>query len=235
MHARGRLFLLPWLATTLLALFGAGAGIGCSSKPAPTTTTVALVYCGWEIWIGNDQNPKLAADDPSRSPGALLAIQAALDRADLAHTAPPGTQAVAISYADTVAVRVPLGPIANLTSAALGKQTDYAGTIGVELVAGLSRAADELDRAPAGRKLLIIVSDGADTNADQAAKQLPELKKRLAARGVEVASILYKTALSGERDVLSALTDHSVRAWSRDDITFELVNLLQRLQPPRNG
>jgi hypothetical protein len=35
--------------------------------------------------------------------------------------------------------------------------------------------------------------------------------------------------------VLPALTDHSVRAWSRDDITFELVNLLQRLQPPRNG
>jgi hypothetical protein len=229
MQSRGRLVVLPLFA----ALVALACGRSPEGKPAaPRAYTVALVYCGWESWIGNDENPRLAADDPSRWPGALASIKAGLDRLDLAHTAPAGSRGLLISYADDVKLRVPLGPIGNLGSAALGSQGDYAGTLGVNLVQGVTRAVDELARAPAGNRLLVVVSDGTDTNAEQAAKLLPALKQRIVGLGIEVSSIVFKTAYSADGDLMTALTDQSVRAMARDDIAQDLVSVLQRVRGP---
>jgi len=241
MQSRARLVGLPLIAAI--------AGVACSRSPDPTATatvtapaaatasgpqpyTVALVYCGWEAWIGNDQNPRLAADDPTRWPGALASIKAGLDRADLAHTAAAGSRGLLISYADDVKLRVPLGPIANLGSAALGSQLDYAGTIGVNLVQGVTRAVDELARAPAGNRLLIVLSDGTDTNNEQSGKLLPALKQRIAGLGIELTSIVFKTALSSDGDLLGGVADHTQRAMARDDITLDLASALERVRGP---
>jgi len=231
MQSPARLVVLPLVAAV--------AAIACGRSPdaapapgAPRPYTVALVYCGWEAWIGNDENPKLAADDPTRWPGALASIKAGLDRADLAHTALPGSRGLLISYADNVALRVPLGPIANLGAAALGSQADYAGTLGVNLVQGVTRAVDELARAPAGNRLLIVLSDGTDTNNEQAGKLLPALKQRIAGLGIELSSIVFKTALSSDGDLLGGVADHSQRAMSRDDIALDLAAVLERVRGP---
>jgi hypothetical protein len=231
---RARRALAAIVAVVALGALGAaGCGRSADGKGAAAgggVTTLALLYCGWEVWIGTDQNPRVAADEPTRAPGALAAIQAALDRADLAHAAPPGARGLALAYADGVVTRVPPGPIANLTGAALGGQVDYTGTIGVNLVQGVTRAVDELERAPAGRRLLVVVSDGTDTNLEQAGKQLPGLKQRIDKLGIEVRSIVYKSALSGDGDLMAALTDRSERAMSRDDIELGLVDALRRVQ-----
>jgi hypothetical protein len=195
-----------------------------TAKPAPYT--VAIVFCGWEIWIGNDQIRAIPADDPSRHPGALNAIAAGLDKADLAHTAPAGSQGMIVVYADRPMIRIPTGPIANLTGEALGTQKDYYGMIGVELVGGVVLAVDQLEKAPAGQKLLVVLSDGNDTNNEQAKVQLAALKKRVATLGIEVTSIVYKSALSGDGNVIAALTDHTEIASSADALTAAVVHAL---------
>lgn len=221
-----------WRQLATAALIAVVA-LGCGRQARPSEPySVALVYCGWEMWIGNDQNPDLQASDPSRWPGALLALKEALDQADLAHRAQPGTRGVLISYDEGAKVRVAMGPIANFTAAALGTQRDYAGTISFDLVKGLTRGVDELEKAPAGHRLMIVVSDGVDTYREQAVALLPALKQRIAALGIEVSSIVYKSELSEKGDLMAEVTDHNTRAASRADITFDVVNELRRVQRP---
>lgn len=59
---------------------------------------------------------------------------------------------------------------------------------------GLGRAVDEPEKAPAGGRLLIVLSDGTDVNRAEAVKQLPGLKQRIAAAGIDLTSIVYKTS-----------------------------------------
>jgi len=213
-----------------LALVVAAA---CSGASSPTSTkdkaapvSVAIVYCGWELWIGNDQ--LLPAEDPSRYPGVLGAMKTALDQADLAHAMPPGSQGMLIEYSNQASVRVPLGPIANLTGAALGTQKDYYGTQGSELVRGVTLAVDQLEKAPAGKKQLIVLSDGNDTNNEAAKVELVKLKQRVHNLGIEVTSIIYKTAMSDQASVIAALTDHTTTAPTAGSVTTDLVHAIGR-------
>ena len=49
---------------------------------------IAIVLNGWEIWIGNDD--VLAEDDPSRYPGVLKSLEAALDKVNFKDAGPSG-------------------------------------------------------------------------------------------------------------------------------------------------
>jgi hypothetical protein len=201
-----------------------------SSAPAPGAAprvepyALALVYSGWEIWIGNDT--QLPADDPSRFSGALKAIEAALDQADLSHTAPAGSQGLAVVYDDKVTVRVPLGPIAGLTGTALGTQKDYYNHKGLELVRGITAAVDQLEKAPAHKKHLIVVSDGNDTNNQEAGEALKALKQRAATLGIDVSSVIFKSGMSGAGNVMAKLTDHSTTSVSEGALTADLVHAI---------
>jgi hypothetical protein len=177
--------------------------------------TLAVVMSGWEIWIGNDKDPSVAADAPERTPGALDRVVATFGKADLAHTA-PSARAVLVTYNVGAQVRVPLGPIANLTPAAFGTQQDYHGKIGVDLLRGLELAANQLDAAPPGRHILLVLGDGSDTDAEAAVAQLPKLAARFAKFPVEVSAIVYRTQMSQERDYLDKLTKHVTRAPTLD-------------------
>ena len=59
------------LAGACVALVLTAVTVMSCGRPRPAAQTVALVYCGTELWIGNDQNPNLAPDDPSRLSGTL--------------------------------------------------------------------------------------------------------------------------------------------------------------------
>jgi hypothetical protein len=71
--------------------------------------TIAIVMLGWEMWIGNDTYRR--KDDSTRTTGMLTPLKAALDKLDLKSAAPPGSLGMLITYADTVRIRVPMGPL----------------------------------------------------------------------------------------------------------------------------
>lgn len=195
-----------------------------NTKPTPDPVTLAVVMSGWEIWIGNDKDPRVAADAPERTPGALDRVIAAFGKADLAHTA-PDARAVLVTYGVGAKVRVPLGPVANLTPAAFGTQQDYHGGIGVDLLQGLDLAAQQLEAVP-GRHVLIVLGDGTDTNPEAARAQLPKLRERLEKLPVEVTAIVYRTQMSQERDFIDTLTKHVTRAATLDEFQTALAGTL---------
>ena len=124
---------------------------------------------------------------------------------------------------------MPRGPITNLTPAALGKQADYQDEQAPSLVRGISMAIDELEKAPPGMKLLLVVSDGTDENMAQAAKQIPALKQRIAHLGLTVSSLVYKTRLSESGDLLAALTEDDTLESTLEALTQDLAGRLGRL------
>jgi len=78
-----------WWFVTVMSIAAAACGrSGSGAGSDPGTYTFALVYCGAEAWIGNDENPKIAADDPSRFTGTMPALRKALEQADLADSDP---------------------------------------------------------------------------------------------------------------------------------------------------
>jgi len=196
-----------------------------NTKATPDVVTLAVVMSGWEIWIGNDKDPRVAKDAPERTPGALDRVVAAFGKADLAHAA-PNARAVLVTYADKAKVRVPLGPIANLTPAAFGTQQDYHEAMGVELLRALALAADQLDAAPPGRHVLLVLGDGTDTDPQAALAEMPKLAERFAKFPVEVTAIVYRTQASADRDAIDKLTKHVTRAPTLDAFETALVGAL---------
>lgn len=181
---------------------------GNEAPPGDTqpTIAIALVYNAWEAWIGNDKEiPELAADDPSRYPGILIALRDAIDQVDFGQLGPTGSTGMVITYADAATIRVPMGPLAEIRGATLGTQKDYFNTTGRDLVAGVKLALAEVNKAPAGRRAIIIVGDGSDTNEEAARTELAALKQQASADGIAVYAIIYKGALSTPDDVISVL------------------------------
>jgi hypothetical protein len=189
------------------------------------TLALAIVMLGWEMWIGNDTyRPKA---DQTRTPGMLVPLKAALDKLDLKAAAPPGSAGMLITYDSTARIRVPLGPLGNLNGRALGTQKDYQNTAGTELVKGIELALAELRKAAHPRKMLIILTDGNDTNNEAAKGQLQTLKKHALSDRVEVAVIVYKAADSVPGNVASNLPSQTVA--KADAIGAALQTALQRL------
>jgi hypothetical protein len=205
--------------------------MACSSKsppppPAAKPVALAIVYSGWEVWIGNEDLVK--ADDPSRSPGVLKSLSAAFDGAPLAGL-PAGSQAMLISYADKATVRMPMGPIDKLVPAAFGVQKDYFGTMGLEMVSGVTIAVDALAKLPDAKKYLIVLGDGNDTNNEAARPAFAALKKRAAELGIEIYAMTYKTSMSNEANMLTLLTDSNATVATADALKVGLNSYLKRV------
>ena len=99
----------------------------------------------------------------------------------------------------------------------------------MELYRAVELASDELAKLPAGKKILLVLSDGNDTNNDQASELFPKLKEQLAAQHIEVVSIVYKAPLSVEGNVIAKLTSNTRTAPSGEALTSDLVRALGQL------
>jgi len=200
-------------------------------KKGTETLAIAIVMNGWEMWIGNDKEvPTIREDDPSRYPGVLIELRSALDKLNFKDAGPPGSLGMVITYADKPVIRVPMGPLSNITGSALGTQQDYFGTTGVELVQGITLALAELHKVQASRKVLIVVCDGNDTNNDAAAGQLSNnLKKQAAQDQIQTFAIVYKAKLSGEGNVIAKMIPQTSQVTTADNIASTIANILARM------
>jgi len=195
-------------------------------KNSKRTIAIAIVFNGQEVWTGNDTiEPE---DSPARYLGALDAIRRGVDGLELARTVSPGSKATLISYAERAQIRVPMLDARKLTGASVGLQKDYYGRIGTSLVEGTALALTELEGQSADRKLLILISDGNDTNPEAATAQLAEQKKRAAQGRIEIASIIYKGYLSDASNVVTALAPKSITVNSHDGIVEQMREALRR-------
>jgi len=193
----------------------------------PDTLAVAIVILGWEMWIGNDGYRK--KDDPTRVSGVLVPLQAALDKLKLKDVGPPGSVGMVITYADTATIRAPMGPLGKLSGSALGKQTDYKDTVGLELVKGIELAVAELHKVTNPRKVLIVITDGEDTKNDAAKAQLALLKKQAQTDRVQTFAIVYKAADSGPNSVITYLTQAVSTVTTTANIAVSLKSILERI------
>lgn len=188
---------------------------------------IAIVMNGWEIWIGNDD--VLPDGDPSRFPGVLKSLEAALDKVVFKDAGPPGSLGVVITYADSATIRIPMGPLDRITGSALGTQKDYFGTQGVELVKGVDLALSELHKVQVSRKVLIVVCDGLDKNMDAAKGQMVALKARAAADKIETFAIIYKGGMSGDGNVISAMITQTQTVNTAENIATAIQGILARM------
>jgi hypothetical protein len=213
-----------WLFTRLKQRPVVGGGVG--GKPV----ALAFLVSGWEVWMGNDEI--VPANDPSRYTGTLKSIRAAFDRAPMTGF-PDGSKAMVATYDSSSRIRLPMGPIESLDARAVGVQRDYYGTVGVELVSGVTLALTELAKVEGARRVLVVVGDGSDANPDAAKLKLADLAKRAAEFHIEVHAIVYKASLSGEATVVTLLDPKASTVASTDAITAELVALFKRLRTPK--
>jgi FHA domain-containing protein len=188
---------------------------------------IAIVMNGWEIWIGNDK--VLPEDDPSRYPGVLEAFEGALDKVNFKEAGPAGSMGTVITYADKAVVRIPMGPLDKITGSQLGTQKDYFGTKGVEMVKGVDLALTELHKVQASRKVLIVVCDGLDTNMDAAKGQLTALKAQAKTDQIQTFAIIYKSAMSGDGNVISTMIPQTQTVNSADNIATAIAGILTRM------
>ena len=189
--------------------------------------TLAILLAGSEVWIGNDD--LVPANDPSRYVGALKGIRAAFERVPLTGF-PAGSKAIVLTYDSKTRTRVPLSPIESLDARAVGVQKDYYGTIGTELVSGVRVAFTELAKVRGGRRVLVILGDGGDTNNEEAKIQLRELAKQAADLHIEVHAIVYKGQLSDPTTVVTELDRNATTAATADQITADLAALFRVLK-----
>ncbi len=188
---------------------------------------IAIVMNGWEIWIGNDD--VLPDGDPSRFPGVLKSLEAALDKVSFKDAGPPGSLGIVITYADSATIRIPMGPLDRITGSALGTQKDYFGTQGVELVKGVDLALSELHKVQVSRKVLIVICDGIDKNMDAAKGQMTALKARAAGEGIETFAIIYKGGMSGDGNVISAMITQTQTVNTAENIATAIQGILARM------
>lgn len=193
------------------------------------TISIAFVMLGWEIWIGNDD--LLPEDDPSRYPGVLKALEQALDGVKFNESAPNGSLGELVIYNDKASVKIPMGPLANITGPAFGSQKDYQNTKGEELVKGIELALADLHNAKTARKALIVITDGADTNPDGAKGQLANLKKQAAQDHIQTFAIIYKGVQLGAEpvNVVPAMFNQITQVTSAENIATALKAILARM------
>ncbi len=201
------------------------------AKKVDSRIAIALVINGWEMWIGNDKEVKqLDEADPSRYPGLLVDLRSAIDHVKLGEAGPPRSLGMVITYSDKPIIRVPMGPLGEITGAALGTQADYFGVTGVELVSGIRLALAELYKAKVSRRVLIVIGDGSDTNNDMAKSHLRQLAKDAARDNVETFAIIYKAKLSGEETVLTTMIPDAVSIKNASDVDAALATIVAKIK-----
>ncbi len=196
------------------------------------TLAVAIVLLGWEIWIGNDKVPAsatFASDDPSRTPGVLDSLAQALDNVKFKEAGPPGSLGMVITFADKATIRVPMGPLSAISGSALGTQSDYFGTKGKELVRAVELGLAELNKTQTARKVLIVLCDGSDTDNEHAKAALSGLKAQASRTGVQTFGLIYRSPMSEDVNVLTALVPQTKLLTGADTIGPAISDILSRM------
>ncbi len=217
----------------------------CSSKPTPTQVepstkpiapapqkpvAIAFVIEGHEMWMGND---KLDLPEHERYPGALEPLRAAFAKVTMTSAATAGSLGALITYGDKAVLRHPMRPLGTLTAAALGEQKDYAGIIERDLVGGVTLGLDELVKVKDAQRVLVVIGDATDSNADKAKDALAALGTRAAAENVKLVSLIYKGILSSPENAIAAFDPRVMTVNSMDMVQNELEILFDGLAPPR--
>lgn len=210
----------PPVAATTVTEFGAG----------DETVAIAFVLQGAEVWVGNDE---LEQDPAATYPGVLKALGPAFDGLVREFRAPAGSTGTVIAYNEGAKVVVPHQNLATFPAGALGKQVDYRGKIGSDLVQGVTLAVAELAKTTAPIKVMIILGDGTDTNFDTARAQLEQLGNEVRAREIRTSAISYKGPLSSEGNVLTKLSKDATVVSSVDAMVTALRAVLDRIASQR--
>ncbi len=188
---------------------------------------VAFVFMGQEVWIGNDE---IEGENSTASHiGILKNLKQALQTVPFATAGPVGSKGVLISYGDKAEVKVPMGPIANITPEALGTQKDYLKKFGASMVEGISLALSELHNVTAARKAMIIVCDGNDTNNETAKAQLQNLKKQALNEKIQTFAIIYKGELSEAGNVITTMIPTAATVANAEGIASSIQAILSRM------
>lgn len=191
------------------------------------TIAMAFVINGQEVWIGNDDiEPE---ESTSRYLGILKNLKTALQEVPFANAGPPGSKGILISYADKPEIRVPMGPIGNITAESLGTQKDYYKKIGTSMVEGINLAIAELHSVTASRKALIVVCDGNDSNPETAKAQLANLKKQAAAEKIQTFAIIYKGQLSDPGNLITTMIPTATTVTNAEGIASTIKAILSRM------
>jgi hypothetical protein len=199
----------------------------CAAQPHPATISnrspttaplaVAIVFSGQEIWVGNDD---FETDPNATYPGALHGIERAIDKLVL----PGGSIGTVIAYSTGAETIVAMAPAINVKSSQLGGQKKYRNKIGADLVVGVLLALDQLEKAAATRRILIVIGDGNDTDNATAKRTLAEQARRAAAAHIAVRAIILKSVLSNEAQVISTLAPDAQTISSASELDSVLPN-----------
>jgi hypothetical protein len=192
----------------------------------PEPLALALVVDGSETWMGNDD---IEPDGPSKFPGALHGLAAAIDESKLSTFAPAGSQAMIIAYSKGAEIELAMGKLARVKGAALGGQRAYHGHQTSDLTDGIHLALASLRAVKAARHVLIVIGDGNDTNRDSAKKLLASFKHVAEVDGVETFAIIYKSAFSDGGDVISGMIARTMPVDDLDGLRTALVGLVDLL------
>ncbi len=191
------------------------------------TIAIAFVFNGQEVWIGNDDYE--AEESPARHLGVLKNMKQALQTVPFSNAGPAGSKGVLISYGDKAEVKVPMGPIANITPESLGTQKDYNRKFGTAMVDGISLAMAELHNVTASRKALIVICDGNDTNNESAKVQLANLKKQAASEKIQTFAIIFKGELSEPGNVITTMIPGATTVSNAEGIASNIQAILARM------
>ena len=193
---------------------------------------IAIVLCGTELWIGNDEVPELRqgdTPDPSITPGVLKDLKTAVDKLKFGEAGPPGSFGTIITYGKKAVIKVPMGPLAELSGQKFGAQTDYFRQTGAELVQGITLALTELHKVTVSRKVLIVLSDGLDINMATADAQMVNLKKEAKKENIETFAIVFKLGGQDPANVLTKMISQIQTVNTIENIGTALGSILARM------
>jgi len=191
------------------------------------TLALALVINGQEVWIGNDEIE--GEDSPYRHLGILKGLKQGLQSVPFATAGPAGSKGILITYEDKANIRVPMGPLANITGESLGTQKEYYKKTGTAMVQGIDLALAQLHQVTAEQKVLVVVCDGNDTDNGNAKAQLANLKKQAAQDRIQTFAIIYKGELSDAGNVISVMIPNAQTTPSAEGIAASLTAILARM------
>ena len=205
----------PVIAATRVRSFAAG------DEPI----AIALVLNTQEIYVGNDD---FETDPNALYPGVLRVLEPGLDALQLGTLTPAGSQITVIGYATDAKVIVPMTSLQTFKAAQIGPDHDYRGQIGNDMIDGIHLGLDELARSDAPHKLLIVIGDGNDTNDEAAKVELAQVARQVHTDRVDVLSVIYKSPVSSDSEVIRTAFPDAVTVNNRDAIAIALGTHLHR-------
>jgi len=193
-------------------------------KESNETIAVVLLLEGHKLFIGN----KTYEPDPdSVYEGVLEKLVPMVN--EMPNIGPPGSLGAIVVYHKGAEVKLPMGPLANMTGDKLGLEKDYDGKVTRDLVTGVAEALNQLKKVTTSRKALIIVGDGADTNIDNAKTQLAQIKKQCEQDRIELYGLNYTANIGDELTAIKSLIPNVDIVQSIDGISSQMKAIVDRI------